>query len=300
LDKLSGMSLLSALPFVALAMVGCQKDPGLESPMKDRSPTETEAAWPGRLEPVADWSRPLYESGGGDALVFYVIYGQFPKPFAPGPKYRLQDFPPGIRASKLIRADEPESHGALLSSTIGTLLFQKDPELVQAARNTPEALTLYGEVKDPRDLSYLRTIVGLITYLLDSGGVAVLDPQQPKLWRAEDWRKTVFEPDLPVPGAHVVVLGSQDEGDASRLWIHTRGLRTFGRADISIRNVPQDRREDATLLAQRLSEAQVFGLNVPEGREIRGEGLPAGMRCRHGGSLEDPDFNNIHIEVRWP
>jgi hypothetical protein len=30
------------------------------------------------------------------------------------------------------------------------------------------------------------------------------------------------------------------------------------------------------------------------------DSLPAGLMCHHGGSVEDPDFNNVHVEIRWP
>ena len=31
-----------------------------------------------------------------------------------------------------------------------------------------------------------------------------------------------------------------------------------------------------------------------------GRSLPDGMHVYHRGSLEDPDFNSVHIEVVWP
>jgi len=27
------------------------------------------------------------------------------------------------------------------------------------------------------------------------------------------------------------------------------------------------------------------------------ESLPEGLVCRHGGSLEDPEFNNVHVAI---
>jgi hypothetical protein len=28
--------------------------------------------------------------------------------------------------------------------------------------------------------------------------------------------------------------------------------------------------------------------------------LPPGGAARHGGDLDDPDFNNVHLEIVWP
>jgi len=42
---------------------------------------------------------------------------------------------------------------------------------------------------------------------------------------------------------------------------------------------------------------QAFGAVVPEGQPIEMSSLPDGWRCFHRGSLDDPDFNNRHIEI---
>jgi len=44
-------------------------------------------------------------------------------------------------------------------------------------------------------------------------------------------------------------------------------------------------------------EAFVF---FEEGQEIRMAALPPGLICHHAGSLDDPDFNNMHVKIRWP
>jgi hypothetical protein len=28
--------------------------------------------------------------------------------------------------------------------------------------------------------------------------------------------------------------------------------------------------------------------------------VPDGMSVHHAGSLDDPDFDNVHLELRWP
>lgn len=48
----------------------------------------------------------------------------------------------------------------------------------------------------------------------------------------------------------------------------------------------------------RFIEFQAFGGVIEEGIEIRMEGLPSGMTCHHAGDLEDPDFNNVHVEIK--
>ena len=77
-------------------------------------------------------------------------------------------------------------------------------------------------------------------------------------------------------------------------------MRKFGRPDLSVRRVPPPRKEAVIDLCKRFMEWQAFGAIVPEGLEIRMASLPPGMTCHHGGSVDDPDFNNVHLDVKRP
>jgi hypothetical protein len=133
--------------------------------------------------------------------------------------------------------------------------------------------------------------------LLESGGFAVFDPHMFKWWSVEEWRQRAFDPAGPVPRHHVVILVS-DEPDGRSRWYHTRGMLKFGRPDISVRNVVPALENVVKDLCERLIEMQAFGAVVPEGQEIKMNGVPRGWRCWGGGDLDDPEFNNRHIEIR--
>src|SRR5439155_26535071 len=96
------------------------------------------------------------------------------------------------------------------------------------------------------------------------------------------------------------ILASEDETMPGRLWLHTRGLRKFARPDLSLRGAPEPLPKSAVDLIRRFIGLQILGGQVLEGHQIRISGLPDGMTCHHAGDLEDPDFNNVHIEIRWP
>jgi hypothetical protein len=106
----------------------------------------------------------------------------------------------------------------------------------------------------------------------------------------------VFEPSGAVPRHHVVILVSDEPGGRSR-WYHTRGMVKFGRPDVSVRNVPPALEAAVKDLCDRFIEVQAFGAVIAEGQEIKMDALPRGWRCRHGGNLDDPDFNNRHVEI---
>ena len=51
---------------------------------------------------------------------------------------------------------------------------------------------------------------------------------------------------------------------------------------------------------QRMILFQAEGGVIQEGQAISFAGLPDGFTCHHGGKLEDPEFNNVHVEIRRP
>jgi hypothetical protein len=66
---------------------------------------------------------------------------------------------------------------------------------------------------------------------------------------------------------------------------------------LSIRNVQPQHEAAVEDMCNRFIEMQAFGGVIPEGQAIRINALPPGWQCRHGGSIDDPDFNNRHVEI---
>jgi len=159
-----------------------------------------------------------------------------------------------------------------------------------------QCLLLRGEVPDPPNLDYLRDAIGLVMALLESGGIAVLDPQMFQWWTPEEWRRSAFEPAAPVPRHHVVTLVSE-ESEPGLKWYHTRGMRKFGRPDLSVHRIAPEFEVGVEDLLNRFIEMLAFGAVVREGHPIKMASLPHGWRCFHRGTLDDPDFNNTHLEI---
>lgn len=254
-------------------------------------------------EPVntlVDWKREQYKSGGGNALLFYAVHGKFEQPFTLDRQhYRSNGPPPGVRVEIHKRENNPDTD-FFVSDYLGSELEAQGKELQEAVLASPESLLVLGELEDPSDLNYLRDTVGFIMSLLDQGGLAVCDPQRLTWWTAESWENELFDPAMAVPRHHVIILTSLEEKNPNLTWVHTRGMRKFGRPDLSIRNVPQKYFNTVTELCNRFIEHQAFGMLVPDGQEILMEGLPGGLICYNKGDLEDPDFNNVHIEMIFP
>ena len=94
-----------------------------------------------------------------------------------------------------------------------------------------------------------------------------------------------------------MILVSED--DAETTWLHTRGMRQYGRPDLSVRGVGSSHIDAVTQMIERFIDLQANGGVIPDGEEIRMRGLPPGGVCRHRGSLDDPDFNNVHVATEW-
>jgi len=229
-------------------------------------------------------------------MMFYVLYGEFPTNLTVSAiTYRTAGIPHGVGIRKLSRAQRPVF--PFTDGDFATTAGKENPALFAKLLSVPECLILQGEIADPKDLNYLRDTIGLATWFLDHGGVGVMDVQQLRLFGPGDWRTNFFEPGLPHPLKHVVILHS-DEPDGTR-WFHTRGLRKFGRPDLSLHHVTKRLEAPTIELFERFITLQAEGGQIPEGQEIHMKTLPAGMTCHHAGNFDDFDFNNAHVEIRW-
>jgi hypothetical protein len=250
---------------------------------------------------IPDWPRQEFRPGGGDALLYYAFFGPVPEDFRlDGQAYRCAGVPRGMALDQYDRQTQPAPFEFAHQPVFAEALEELGTDIAGAVREAQECLLLHGTVADPPDLNYLRDSVGLGQFLLDRGASAALDVQTLTWFTRERWRDRLFDPAGPVPTHHTVILFSEDLENEGRFWYHTRGMRKFGRPDISIRKVPQDQRERVAELCNRLIVQQAFGGSVEEGREVVMAGLPEGMRCHHAGNLEDPDFNNVHVEITFP
>lgn len=244
------------------------------------------------------WERKHYVDDGGTPFLFYVVYGKI-EPSTPLSRstYRSNGSPDGIDILSYGPNKLPHVPGSFCDGYLWDEFVADAPELAATVRQCQHCMIVRGTPTDSTTLDYLRDTVGLITYFLDHGGCAIYDPLMFRWWGPSEWKKQIFAPAAAVPGNHTVILISE-ETDPSLKWFHTRGMRKFGRPDISVHNVPAVLEEGVIDLCNRLIEHQAFGHVVPDGQEINMKFLPCGGIIRHGGNLEDPDFNNVHLDVR--
>jgi hypothetical protein len=249
---------------------------------------------------LVSWPRPHYQPGGGDAMIFYAMYGAIaPSLDVSRTEYRSAGLPPGVQSGHFSRGDANGVFASFLEGPFGAMLDDGFPQLSVAVRAAAGCVVIKGTVADSPTLDYLRDVIGLVACMIDAGAIAVLDMQALQWWDAADFRRDIFEAEF-TPAEHVAMLGSMEDSKSGAVWIHTRGMRKFGRPDLSVHGVTDALQQPVVEMCARLIALQALGGVIPEGQTVKMDGIPAGSTCHHGGDLEDPDFNNVHLEVRLP
>lgn len=121
-----------------------------------------------------NWPRQYYRSGGGDAFLFYVVYGPKPQDFTiSGSKYRCDELLEELEISSYGPASDPEVVSSFRSDYLWQEFQRAHAELAAEVATQSECLIIRGTIPDPADLNYLRNVVGLITWCARFWFVAV-------------------------------------------------------------------------------------------------------------------------------
>jgi hypothetical protein len=251
---------------------------------------------------IPTWLRPNHTPGGPNAFVLYGVFGQFDLTLGiDREKYRSAELPYGFEFVQYDRHKNPAGFNGFFKTAGWTLASQDNPELGERAYRSEHMAMLRGFVPDSANLNYLRDSIGIVTHLLDRGGITVFDPQMLYLWTAEEWRTEVFEPNRPVPHQHISIFRMPERETAGRTqWIHTRGMRLFGRPDLCVRRVGPTYQEKVVELFNKYIEYQANGGEILEDDVVTLDGLPPNGVCSIDENLDNAEFNNAHVEIRWP
>ncbi|MDE2317471.1 MAG: hypothetical protein KGK06_13775, partial [Xanthomonadaceae bacterium] len=191
--------------------------------------------------PTPEWPRPYWQAGADeDVLLQFYVFGKFDphELVIPARRYGSPGLPPGVDLKRFQNLELRKWEGYPLSGTLGEIMRDEAPEAYEQARIAPDVLVIRGQLQDSPSLDYLRDTLGVLAALLDIGGRAILDPQIMGLFDADAWRARYLVPGGAPPRNHVLILRSDEPDDAGRSWVHTRGMRKFGRPDLSFRQVP--------------------------------------------------------------
>jgi hypothetical protein len=173
---------------------------------------------------------------------------------------------------------------------------REQPELAAAIAGSDTALVIQGPVTLHESLDYLRETIELLSYLLEGGAIGVHDLFAQAWWSPQAWDEMATHGGIFNPFDHVSLLASPEPN--GRFWLHTRGMRKFGRPDLSVRGVAEDQRDAVQKMIDRFINYQALGGVIEPGRPVAMSGLQDVYRPGPvSGNPEDPDFHNLHIEI---
>ncbi len=219
-----------------------------------------------------DWSRPGFEPGGGDASLFYLVFGALGG-------LRLPPAPPGLTLTV-----HAQGEGRLWVEPLATAARDGgDGEALAAiVRRAPDFAVLRGQRADPPDLAHLRDAESVLAALLETGAAAILDLEARRWWTPGGFRDAVLAGRRPSVRAHVSMRFETG-------LVETRGCRKFGRPDLRLRGVPPAAERDAVGLCWSVVERLARGARP-------GPGLATGgLRLLEGGDPGHPS-----LEGEWP
>ena len=243
------------------------------------------------------YERPYYEDINYRPYLYYVVFGVKDEELQVSrERHHVDAFPEGLDFLFYNRSEHGDYLNELLGGTLGEVLDRDDHDLYTAVRQTERWAVIRGEVQEDADLHYMRNAIGFVQALVENGAVGVLDLQTLHLMTAETWATEFFQPEF-TPFDHATILVS--EMDSGALWLHTRGMRKFGRPDISIENVPKNDMEMAAKVVNQMIYygvlgaffARPFKLHTPDGACIVQPEFVDDMEC--------PDFNNAYYRILW-
>lgn len=248
---------------------------------------------------IPAWQRPHWQPSDEEILLQFYVFGNFQPVRVPSAPYGSDGLPKGIEATNHHHNALRQWEGYPLKGRMADMYKEEAPEAYRRVLDAPQVMVVRGRLPDSRDSGYLRDTLGVLAGLLDIGGTAILDPQILTLFDADSWRRQYLVRDGAPLRNHVLIL-RDGEATAGRSWIHTRGMRKFGRPDISLSNVPDRESDKAGAFCQRLVELQALGAHFEEGQQLEAEGVLGGLTVNLGGGLDDPRFNNRFVAMRWP
>lgn len=239
--------------------------------------------------------RKYYQDIGYKPFLFYVVFGVSAEELEVSQeRHKVDELPEGLDIRSLNREQHGNYIDGFLTGTMGKVLMEHAPELFQRCREAENCSILQGTVVNDSTLDYMRNAIGIIQAFIDQGAVGILDPQAITLYSPERWTERFFGKEVNAQN-HVLILYSRDEAG---YWLHTRGMAEFGRPDIGISHVPEDRIEDYT----KLIDQMIFygGEGVFFERDTRlhtANGKTFVIRPEFVNDFENDDYNNAYYNV---
>lgn len=195
------------------------------------------------------------------------------------------------------REQHSEYMDNLIGGTLGKLLKEEQPELYEKIQKENIWAILNGEIKQDDNLKYLRNTIGVVQAFLDTGAIAVLDMQTFSLYSASEFTEKIFSKDLDIYSHVKILISKMKDGN---IWLHTRGLRKFGRPDISIENIHESDVNKAVRVANQMIFYSSLGVLFNKKTKLHTHKEETFIvNPKFIEDYENIDFNNAYCKLLW-
>ncbi|GHT31110.1 hypothetical protein FACS189434_00270 [Bacteroidia bacterium] len=244
------------------------------------------------------WKRAYFQQPYKKPFLFYVIFGtsKMDTLSVSRNKHNIDGMPDELELINYNKTKDKDYIEGLYADYFGTLLKEKSADLYKKVKNCENITIVKGEFEDNETFDYLKNTIGIMQAIIETGTVAVLDMQILEWNESQEWTEKYFEPKAPQTLKQAVILFSEENG---KIWLHTRGMRKFGRPDISIRNVTEKNFDLAKEITNRFIQAFSNGLIPNEKQEIWIKGMEDGVFGKILGDYDNLDFNNYYFEMEF-
>lgn len=245
-----------------------------------------------------DYQRPYYKDLHCRPFLFYVVFGvKSGELRVSRERHHVDCFPDGL---DLVFCDR-EKNGAymqsLLGDSMGMIFARENHDLYERVQGTDQWAVIRGEVQQDSDLKYMQNVIGFIQAFIDDGAIGVLDLQTFSLYASVEWTQKFFEQEFD-PYSHVTILASETEGGL--MWLHTRGMRKFGRPDISVDSVAADEAGEAVQVVNQMIYYGSMGVFFDREVKLHTQNGKAYIVNPHFvEDYENPDFNNAYYQIEY-
>jgi len=245
-----------------------------------------------------NYERPYYKDINYHPLMFYVIFGAKEEELEISrERHNIDEVPEGLNMNLLTREQHGEYMDNLIGGTLGKLLKEEQPELYVKIQKENIWAVVNGEIEQDDNLKYLRNTIGVVQAFIDTGAIAVLDMQTFSLYSAEEFTEKIFSKEFDVYSHVKILISKMEDGN---IWLHTRGLRKFGRPDISIENIPESEENKAVRITNQMifysAQGVLFNKKVKL-HPYKEEAVIINPKFIE--DYENIDFNNAYCKLLW-
>lgn len=244
-----------------------------------------------------DYERPYYTDLNYHPLLFYVIFGvKNGELVVSREKHHVDGFPEGLSCSCFTKAENGEYMESVIGGDLGRVLKNGNCTLYEEIRCADQWAIISGEVEQDSDMNYMRNVIGYIQAFMENGVIGVLDLQTFTLYTPDEWKNKIFLREFS-PYDHVVILTSEENGS---MWLHTRGMRKFGRPDISMENVGKNCVDEAVQVINQMIYYGALGAFFSKATKLHTcSGNAYIVMPEFVDDFDNSDFNNAYYKIDW-